>query len=170
MQKRLIVILFVFITAISVFFMYPENANAVTFKDITSNIYLLEDEPTGNTRDNASLSDSDDIDLLEDYNKEQNCDGSDSLLGDVNDENSVAWLLQQVLNYIKIIGPILVVILSSIDFASVVVKGDDDSMAKAKKKLITRLVLAACLFFIPIFVSAILDIFGITSNATCGLS
>ena len=60
--------------------------------------------------------------------------------------------------------------LSSIDFAGVVVKGDDDAMAKAKKKLVTRLILAACLFFIPVFVEAILDMFGITAEATCGLN
>ena len=170
MQKRFIIVLFIFITAISAFLIYPVNANAVSFKDISDNIYLLEDDVQGNTRDNASLSDYDDIDLLNEYNKDQECTGDNSLLGNVNDENSVAWLLQQILNYIKILGPILVVILSSIDFASVVVKGDDEAMAKAKKKLITRLVLAACLFFIPVFVSAILDMFGITSNATCGLS
>lgn len=169
MQKKLFLILLI---SISAFFMYPVMTNAVTFNDITDNIYLLEDEntPQSNTNENASLSNSEDLDLLDDYNKDQNCTGSDSLLGDPNDENSVAWLLQQLLNYIKILGPILVVVLSSIDFAGVVVKGDDDAMAKAKKKLVTRLILAACLFFIPVFVSAILDMFGITAEATCGIN
>ena len=87
-----------------------------------------------------------------------------------NDENSVAWLLQQILNYIRIIGPILVVVLSSVDFAVVIVKNDDDSLGKAKKKLINRLLLVAALFLAPTLVSAILDIFGITGEGTCGIS
>jgi len=169
-QKKLIVSLFIFFTAVSTFLLYPVDANAVTFSDISDYVFLLDEETQGNTKENASLSDPSDLDLLDDYNKDQNCTGSDSILGDPNDENSVAWLLQQALNYIKIIGPILVVVLSSIDFAGVVVKGDDDAMAKAKKKLVTRLILAAWLFFIPVFVEAILDMFGITAEATCGLN
>lgn len=154
MRKKIIIILFVFISA---FFIYPVSTNAVSINDVSSDIYLLEDDPS-------------ELDLLDEYNKEQTCDGSDSLLGDPNDPNSVAWLLQEILNYIKIIGPIFVVVLSSIDFAGVVVKGDDEAMTKAKKKLTTRLILAACLFFVPVFVEVLLDLFGITSNATCGLN
>lgn len=154
MRKKIIIILFVFISA---FFIYPVSTNAVSINAVSSDIYLLEDDPS-------------ELDLLDEYNKEQTCDGSDSLLGDPNDPNSVAWLLQEILNYIKIIGPIFVVVLSSIDFAGVVVKGDDEAMTKAKKKLTTRLILAACLFFVPVFVEVLLDLFGITSNATCGLN
>jgi len=153
-RKKIIIILFVFISA---FFIYPVSTNAVSINDVSSDIYLLEDDPS-------------ELDLLDEYNKEQTCEGSDSLLGDPNDPNSVAWLLQEILNYIKIIGPIFVVVLSSIDFAGVVVKGDDEAMTKAKKKLTTRLILAACLFFVPVFVEVLLDLFGITSNATCGLN
>ncbi len=107
---------------------------------------------------------------MDDYNQDQNCSGGSSILGDPNDENSVAWLLQQILNYIRIIGPILVVVLSSVDFAVVIVKNDDDSLGKAKKKLINRLLLVAALFLAPTLVSAILDIFGITGEGTCGIS
>ena len=42
-------------------------------------------------------------------------------------------------------------------------------MAKAQKKLILRLILAALLFLIPTLVEAILQIFGITGSTTCGL-
>ena len=94
------------------------------------------------------------------------CDGA---LGNPSDENSVAWLLQQILNFIKGVGPLLVVVLSSIDFAKVIIKSDDDSMAKAQKKLGMRLILAASLFFIPTLVQVLLDVFGLTSDPTCGI-
>lgn len=98
------------------------------------------------------------------YNQSQSCS---SLLGDPGDSNSVAWLVQKVLNYIQVIGPLLVVVLSSIDFAKVIIKSDDEAMAKAQKKLITRLLLAVMLFFIPTLVTVILSTFGIT--ASCGI-
>ena len=101
------------------------------------------------------------------YDQEQNCD---TLLGNPDNEDSVAWLVQKILNYIQILGPILVVILSSIDFAKVIITSDDDSMAKATKKLTTRLILAASLFFLPVLVSVILSTFGLTSDPTCGIT
>ena len=100
------------------------------------------------------------------YDQQQNCD---TLLGSTSDEDSVAWLVQKILNYIQILGPLLVVILSSIDFAKVIIMSDDDAMAKATKKLTTRLILAASLFFLPVIVSVLLNTFGITTNAVCGL-
>jgi hypothetical protein len=151
----MIIINFMFIFA-------PINANALALNDInvSNSFNILTDGVTS----------TDDLqDWLDDYNQDQDCEGSNSILGDPDDEDSVAWLLQQVLNYIKIIGPILVVILSSIDFIQVIVKSDDEAMKKAGYKLGMRLILAASLFFIPTLVEVILDIFGITSNATCGL-
>ncbi len=95
------------------------------------------------------------------------CDSS--LLGNPNDPDSVAWLLQTLLNYIKVLGPILVIVLSSVDFLKVIIKSDDDAMTTAGKKLGYRLILAGLLFFIPTVVEVILNIFGITSDPTCGI-
>jgi hypothetical protein len=97
-------------------------------------------------------------------------DCNSSILGSTSDPDSVAWLLQQILNYIRALGPAIVVVLSGVEFAKVIVTGDDDGMKKAQKKLITRLILVALLFFVPTITLAILDIFGMSSNdPTCGL-
>ncbi len=143
----------------------PINTVAKT-NNFNDYIYVLNDpvNPNAQTVDEATQG------WMDDYNQEQDCSGGESILGDPNDENSVAWLLQQILNYIRIIGPILVVVLSSVDFAVVIVKNDDDSLGKAKKKLINRLLLVMALFLVPTLVSAILDIFGITGEGTCGIT
>lgn len=99
----------------------------------------------------------------------QECSGKDSIFGDPSDPNSVAWLIQEILNYIKILGPILVIVLSSVDFIKVIVKSDDKEMAAAQRKLIIRLILALLLFLIPTIVNAILNIFGYSTDPTCGL-
>ena len=77
--------------------------------------------------------------------------------------------MQRLLNYIKVLGPILVIVLSSVDFLKVIVKSDDDAMAGATRKLGYRLMLAGLLFFIPTVVQVLLGIFGITSDPTCGI-
>lgn len=97
-----------------------------------------------------------------------NC-GSGGILGDVNDPNSVAWLLQQLLNYLRALGPMIVIIMSGVEYTKVIISGDDDGMAKANKKLIYRLLLVAALFFVPTIVLALLDLFGYSNDPTCGL-
>lgn len=155
MKKWLITTILVLVT---IFVVSPINTRALTVSDTSySNVYVLD-------------SDTKDLeDWLDETEQEQDCSGANSLLGNPEDEESVAWLLQQVLNFIKVIGPILVVVLSSIDFIQVIVKSDDEAMAKARKKLITRLILAALLFFIPTLVQVVLDLFGFTTDPTCGI-
>lgn len=103
---------------------------------------------------------------MNDYNQPQNCN---TLLGNPSDSNSVAWLIDKILSYLTIVGIALVVVLSSIDFAKVIVKGDDEAMAKATKRLVTRLILAGLLFFVPTLTSTIFALFNLTSDATCGI-
>ena len=141
-MKKCLIVLFVLTTLMA--FFAPVNVLATDSKKSTTQV----SDPTTT------------------YDQPQNCD---SLLGSTSDEDSVAWLIQKILNYIQVLGPLLVVILSSIDFAKVIITSDDDAMAKATKKLTTRLILAASLFFLPILVSVLLNTFGITTNATCGL-
>lgn len=87
-----------------------------------------------------------------------------SLFGDVQCECHLAWFLQKILNYIRILGPTIAIVLSSIDFAKTIISSDDDSMKKAQQKLVKRLILSLFLFLIPTLVSVILNLFGITSN------
>ena len=155
MKKIFLIIL---ITITTMFLFTPVKAIAMTKKDYNSsfsNTIELLANPTEDVKK-----------ATENYDQDQNCN---TLLGNPEDEDSVAWLVQKILNYVQIIGPLLVVILSSIDFAQVIIKSDDDAMAKATKKLTTRLILAASLFFLPILVKVLLSTFGITSDPTCGI-
>lgn len=97
------------------------------------------------------------------------CNSDNSLLGNVNDEESVAWLLQKLLNYIKILGPSIAIVLGSIDFIKAIVSSDEENMKKTQKRFINRLIAATLLFFIPLIVELLLGLFGFTTNVTCGL-
>lgn len=157
MKKSILTIILV-ITLLIV----PIKANALEINIKTGDLFQVATKNKTTKTDDVEFN-------TENYNQISDCSGEGSLLGNVNDEDTVAWLLQEIFNYIKILGPLLVVVLSSVEFAKVIIQSDDEAMAKAQKKLITRIILAACLFFIPTLVSAVLDLFGITSNATCGL-
>lgn len=137
----------VFIVIFSLLVLIPSNTYSLDFNN-NFIIHKLDDNVTDS------------------YNKNQNCNG---LLGDPNDEDSVAWLLQTILNYLRVLGPVLVVVLSSVDFAKVIVNGDDEKFSKAKKTLFRRLIIVALLFLVPTIVSVLLNLFGITSNPTCGI-
>lgn len=155
MKKILPVVLF---TIISIFAFFPVKTYASVYTDTIS--FAATPKVTSSSDING---------LLDDYNQDQTCTGDNSILGNPNDPNSVAWLLDKILTYATIIGMVLVVVLSSIDFLKVIVKSDDEAMAKATKKLALRLVFAALLFFVPTLTNAILDIFGLTSESTCGI-
>ena len=146
MSKKLILFIYIFGILLAI---VPIKASAIELHSVSDNIYVLANKTT--TSQNVD------------------CDGSDSFLGNPEDENSVAWLLQQIFNFVKIVGPILVVVLSSIDYAKVIIQSDDESMGKANKKLMWRLILAALLFFIPLLIQVFLQMFGFTSDPTCGI-
>lgn len=147
MKKGIIIVLLVIA---SIFFVAPVNTYALESNSVNvgvqNNSYIL----------------SNTINIAE-------CDPSNSILGDPSDDGTVAWLVQMALNIIKVAGPILVVLLSSIDFIVVIVKSDNDQFGKAQKKLITRLILALLLFLVPVIVQVILQLFGIMGDPSCGL-
>lgn len=105
---------------------------------------------------------------FEDAGDDQNCE---YILGDPDDEKSVAYMLQKVFDYIKIIGPILVIVLSGFDFAKNALLQDDEAMKKASKKLTTRLICAVLLYFVPVITSFLINLINNTSyEQTCGIS
>lgn len=97
------------------------------------------------------------------------CTGDEGILGDVNNEDSVAWLLQKILNYMKILGPTIAIVMGSLDFAKAIIASDEESMKKSQKRFINRLIAAMLLFFVPLLVQIMLELFNITSNITCGI-
>ena len=94
---------------------------------------------------------------------------SDAPLGNKDCECSVAWLLQKVLDYMKILGPTIAIVLGSIDFAKAIITSDEENMKKTEIKFVKRIVAAVMLFFIPLLVEMLLGIVGLTGSTT-GLS
>ena len=69
---------------------------------------------------------------------------------------SIAYLVNTVLQYVRVIVPILIIILGSLDFAKAVIAGKEDEMKKAQSTFIKRLVIGVAVFFVPALVNIII--------------
>ena len=81
--------------------------------------------------------------------------GCDDIFG--QEEGELGWLLNLILGYIRVIGPILVVLLSAIDFIKAIVGTDEKAMKEAQSKLVIRLICAVALFLVPTLVQVLLS-------------
>ena len=78
-------------------------------------------------------------------------------------------VVTKLLHYIKILGPSLAIALGTIDFVKAIVTSDEKSMKETQKKFVNRLIAAILLFFVPLIVQVLLNLFGFTTNIACGL-
>ncbi len=75
-------------------------------------------------------------------------------------------LVENVLKFIRFLGPVLVIVLTIIDFVSAVFSADL-SITKPLGKLIRRLIAAALLFFLPTIIIPLFNYLHITMSDTC---
>lgn len=150
--------LFYIIIAVITMFLSTENVSAKEYKTIKNmNKYEI------NIENRQALLSAGNLVQIAD------CSGQNAVLGNVNDPDSVAWLLQKLLDYARLIGPFIVLIMSSLDYLKAVLNSDEDSLKKANKKLVTRLILVVALFLLPTLVSVLLNVLGFTSHEVCTL-
>ena len=97
----------------------------------------------------------------------KSCDG---IFGDPNSDSSTIYMIQKILNYIKVLAPLLVLLLSGIDFAKTVLSGNPDDMRKVMKKFGIRIACAVGVFLAPFLTSFIINFINDSSrDATCDL-
>lgn len=75
-------------------------------------------------------------------------------------------LVENALKFIRFLGPVLVIVLTIIDFVSAVFSADL-SITKPLGKLIRRLIAAALLFFLPTIIIPLFNYLHITMSDTC---
>lgn len=90
------------------------------------------------------------------------------VFGDPSEETSTAWLIQKVVEYMRIIGILLVLALSGVDLIKGIILSDAESMKNIKNHLITRLLGIVLLFVLPAVIKVLLQAFGLYSG--CGTS
>ena len=154
MKKRINILFLIFIGLIS-FTSFNVSAkstiNPITFD---SKMAVISDSINSNSV----------VAVISSLKDNKECKG---ILGNPDNEDSVAWFIVKILDYLKLLGPLMILVLSSLDFAKAILMSDDESLKKAQSSLITRLILAALLFVLPTLIEVVLDIFGFTSSDVC---
>ncbi len=133
--------------------------------DSTGKSTLADKNNNGTVNNNSSNNQNNSVVGDENYSK------CKDFLGDPTNSKSVAWLLQKLFNYVKVLGPILVILFSTLDFTKTILNSDEDAMKKSQKRLGIRLMCAVGIYFLPMIVTLIINlIFGTAdANAICGI-
>ena len=83
-------------------------------------------------------------------------------------EGSLIYIMNQhIYKPIKWITPVLLLVLTSFDFAKVVFSGDSKGMDKAKSNFLKRSVAALIIFFAPDIINLLVDFVNEQSIASC---
>lgn len=83
--------------------------------------------------------------------------------------------IEEIVGYIRIFVPILLIILGAVDFGSAVLSQDQDALKKSGSKFVKRCIAAVAIFFVPTIIKLLLSLPGIKGNIiivddpTCGL-
>ena len=77
----------------------------------------------------------------------------------------VVAMVYNILKWAKYIAPVLVIILTILDFIKALAAQSDDDMKKAQGKFIKRLIVAALLFLLPLIINFALKTFGFYSSS-----
>lgn len=77
---------------------------------------------------------------------------------DKNDTPSLAYAVNFVMQYVRIIVPILVIIFGVVDMVKAVIASKEDEMTKAKNAFVKRLIAGVVIFFIPLVVNLVMKL------------
>lgn len=86
-------------------------------------------------------------------NIDEEIDDCGDLLGE-----EVLGIINKIMNWIKIIIPILLIAYGTLDFTKAIFSGKEDDMAKLRKTFINRIIAAILVFIAPIFVNLLLTL------------
>lgn len=95
-----------------------------------------------------------------------NCEG---LLG-----QDLLDLINDILRYVQIGAPILLIVLGMVDFAQAVLTDDKDALKKATSKFIRRAIVCVAIFFVPIVLNLLLNMaesagLNLVDDPLCGI-
>ena len=100
----------------------------------------------------------------------ENLQSDIDIFGDTNDNNNECMFSQKttsfiknIIRWIKYFVPVLIIILSILDFVKAVV-GKEEEMKKAQGKFIKRLIIGALIFLAPIIIGFIIEKLGFVSE------
>ena len=87
--------------------------------------------------------------------------------GSASDGKSLMGIIVRIFDMIKISVPIILLIMTTLDFSKVVFTDSKDAMEKAKKNFTKRAIIAVVIFFIPVLLEIVLNYVNDASIKEC---
>lgn len=95
---------------------------------------------------------------FDDVTQEPTCTDYEAIFGDKNNPDSIRYMVDEILTYIRIIVPILIILFGTIDFAKAVIAGKEDNMKKAQTDFIKRIAAGVIVFLAPTIIDIIMSL------------
>ena len=94
------------------------------------------------------------------YNKDEavTCTTYEAIFGSKDDPESIRYMVDEVLIYVRIIVPILIIVLGMVDFGKAVLANKEDTMKKAQLDFAKRVFIGVAVFFVPVLVDLVMDL------------
>ena len=70
--------------------------------------------------------------------------------------DDIKSLINEIMTYIRIIVPILIILLGTVDLAKAVIASKEDAIKKAQADLIKRVLIGVAVFFVPVLVDIVM--------------
>ena len=96
-------------------------------------------------------------------------DDCSGLIGNPEDGSSFAYYLQTTLDFLKILGPVLIISMSIYDYIRAIPSGDKEALTKVNKKTIIRVIAGVGIFLAPTIIKALFSLLGVYGNSDCGI-
>jgi len=127
-------------------------------KDDDHNVFVASSKKTGGSEVTAEDYYGEFVELgLIDFDKDGNLK-CEELFGDENDPDSLNSMINMAMQYVRIIVPIIIILLGTIDLSKAVIAGKEDNMKKAQIDFAKRVIIGVLIFFVPIIVNVIMDL------------
>ena len=92
-----------------------------------------------------------------------------NLMKNETELNDLGEAMQGFFNLIKIATPIIVLILTTIDYIKAIINQDDGEIKKATQRGVKRLIFGILIFLLPFLLDLIFHAFGLYDISTCGI-
>lgn len=86
------------------------------------------------------------------------CADYDSIFGRKDDPDSLRGIADTVLSYVRVLVPILIILLGTLDLSKAVIAGKEDNIKKAQTDFIKRVIIGVAIFFVPLLVNLVMDL------------
>ena len=93
------------------------------------------------------------------YDKDEavTCATYEEIFGSKDDPDSIRYMVNEVLLYVRIIVPVLIIVLGMVDFGKAVLANKEDTMKKAQTDFAKRVLIGVAVFFVPALVDLIME-------------